>query len=345
MCLKLGAGHYVHDPNWLKEFDQAEEQKKITLALENKISRWEQRFTKHDPDFNHNRKTTWLVEDFLPSKYTILLGSDAKEGKTAFLDALTLAIVKGEDFLGRKTSKGPVLWASMEESPQQREINLMRDQEYNTKPLDIYTAFDMPPLHHEETPEMLEYLCLKYGAKMLVIDPLYGATGFHTLSEGHYVRRCLTGLSELAFMCETSVIIPHQASSHGAMRLADSIQIQATVGMIMYYERRPLEDGSNLITLNCKGRGAFANQQLKLRSTGPLHYEPYDMEGPKLKLRNSKEEQILDAVTHGYGTGEEISQAIGQNLKTTRNLITKLAKEGKLIAEGRNGNQRRYALA
>ena len=118
------------------------EEQKAKLAWESKLGRWTEMFDRHNPkEKAYNRRLPFLVEGFLPLTYTVLLASESKEGKTAFLDALSLAVVKGEDFAGRKTTKGAVLWCAYEEHKKQRELNLTLDPQYNESELDTYTTF------------------------------------------------------------------------------------------------------------------------------------------------------------------------------------------------------------
>ncbi len=333
----------LHD---IQQDDFQREQEQADLAYQTKLSRWKESFSRHDPaNKEYHRKLPHLIEGFLPLTYTVLLASDSKEGKTALLDAISLAIVKGEDFAGRKTQKGAVLWCSFEENPKQREINLTLDEHYNNHDLDIYTAFNMPPLHHEDACEMLQYLCLTWKIKLVVIDPLAGATGFHSLSEGHYIRRIMHTLNDIAYMCDCTIVIAHQASSIGNFRIADSIQIQASAGMIIYYDRQKLADGSHLVTINSKGRGPFANQTHKFRSTNPITYEPYigEAEGAP-KLRNAKEEAVLSAIRHGHETSAAIIAATLLKTSAGRQTLARLVKEGAVLRHGSQGETCHYSL-
>ncbi len=333
----------LHD---IQQDDLQREAEQTQLAYQAKLERWQELFGRHDPaNKEYQRNLKFVVEGLLPKTYTVLLASDTKEGKTALLDALSLAIAKGEDFAGRKTEKGAVLWCAFEENPKQREINLTLDATYNSQDLDIYTAFNMPPLHHEDTLEMIQFLCMKWKVKLVVIDPLAGATGFHSLSEGHYIRRIMHTLNEIAFLCDCTIVVAHQASSIGNFRIADSIQIQASAGMIMYYDRQKLADESHIVTITSKGRGPFANQTHHFRSTNPISYEPYisESEGAP-KLRNAKEEAVLSAIRHGHETSAAIIAATKLNKSTGRQTIARLVKEGAILRQGSQGETCLYRL-
>ncbi|HSI72931.1 MAG TPA: AAA family ATPase [Fimbriimonas sp.] len=333
--------HFERSNLAFRDWEAQREQEAATAAWEAKYNRWKEMFTRHDPAENYRHKTEFLVEDFLPLGYTVLLASDTKEGKTALLDALALSVTKGEDFAGRKVRQAGVVWAAYEEKRNQRELNLCLDPHYNNNALDLYTAFKPSPLHDPDACEMLQCLCMEWKARLLVIDPLAGATGYHNLSEGHYVRRIMDTLNEVAYMCNLTVVVLHQASSLGNFRIADSIQIQAAAGMVMYYGRTKLDDGSHLVTLNSKGRGEFANQTVRLRSTSPLHYEPYLGEAAGVaRMRSRSQESVLEAVRQGHATYAEIVAATKLNENTCRNILSKLLKEGALAAETARGKNR-----
>jgi len=57
----------------------------------------------------------WLVADHLPVGGDSLLVAKPKTGKSTLVRALALSVARGEDFLGWKTTKGPVFYLALEE--------------------------------------------------------------------------------------------------------------------------------------------------------------------------------------------------------------------------------------
>jgi hypothetical protein len=57
----------------------------------------------------------WLVDQLLPSAGFSLLAGKPKAGKSTLARCLALAVARGEAFLGRATTKGPVIYLALEE--------------------------------------------------------------------------------------------------------------------------------------------------------------------------------------------------------------------------------------
>jgi AAA domain len=78
----------------------------------------------------------WLEENLLPSRGFSLLAGKPKAGKSTFARCLALAVARGECFLGRATTKGPVLYLALEEKRSEvrnhfREMGAKGDEYYN----------------------------------------------------------------------------------------------------------------------------------------------------------------------------------------------------------------------
>lgn len=63
------------------------------------------------PDEQHQ----WVVQDLLPTAGLSVLAGKPKIGKTTLVRFLALCVSRGEEFLGRKTMKGKVLYIALEE--------------------------------------------------------------------------------------------------------------------------------------------------------------------------------------------------------------------------------------
>lgn len=68
----------------------------------------------------------WLVDGLLGQGTFNLLISKPKVGKTTFCEALIAAVLKGDDFLGRKVNKGGVIYLAFESSERHMAQNFER---------------------------------------------------------------------------------------------------------------------------------------------------------------------------------------------------------------------------
>jgi hypothetical protein len=60
-------------------------------------------------------ETSWIVEELLPSSGFSIIAAKPKVGKSTLARQLALCVAQGASFLGRNTTKGPVLYVALEE--------------------------------------------------------------------------------------------------------------------------------------------------------------------------------------------------------------------------------------
>jgi RecA-family ATPase len=72
------------------------------------------------------KEPQWLVEGLLGRGTFNLLISKPKVGKTTFCEALIAAVLKGEEFLGRKVKKGGVIYLAFESSERHMSKNFVK---------------------------------------------------------------------------------------------------------------------------------------------------------------------------------------------------------------------------
>lgn len=219
---------------------------------------------------NASRRNPWVVEDLLPEGYLAILGGTSKAGKTCFATALAMAVATGQPFLNRTVQPGGVLWCAYEESEAER-LHVLR--QWPSHPNRLYITHQKPLIDDEEGLKALRYWTYKTDAKLIVVDPLYGATNAESLADGRVARRVLTGLKDLCVKQHCAALILHHITkdvSAGLVRerFADSNQILATASMDMLMDSADHPGGGRFIKITCRGRGDFANQTLPIRSNG-----------------------------------------------------------------------------
>lgn len=275
---------------------------------------------------------SFIVQDLLPESYLVVLGGTSKAGKSCFVTALSMAVAEGEPFLGLETTKGAVLWCAYEESEQERGFAL---REFGKQPEGLYITHEKVHIDKVDGIAALRFWIRKTGAKLLVIDPLYGANTAESLSDGRTARETLAGLKEL---CRTesvcAIVIHHfnKAVANGVTRerFADSNQILATASMDLLMDSTEKEDGSREIRLQGRGRGSFANNTWLIKSTGLASFELLTTGTAAAVTSQFKAEEILRVLGESEEpmTAEAVSKVVGQKLATVRNRLTTMTKEG-----------------
>ncbi len=288
----------------------------------------------------------WVLEGMLPATYLVILGASSKVGKSTFATALGLAVASGTPFLGKEVKQGAVLWVAYEESEQERAMIL---REFKSEPEGFYVTHAKLLIDSPEGIAALRYWILKTSAKLVVIDPLYGANSAESLSDGRKARETLAGLKELCRETGVCALVLHhltKATASGMVRerMADSNQILAVASMDLLMDSSEQGDGSRDVRLVGHGRGSFANQTWVLRSRSVSDWElvangsSADVDG------EYRDNQILDAVSvapEGL-TASELASQTGLNEGTVRNRLTVMVRTSKVVPLGKVGRANRY---
>ncbi len=297
---------------------------------------------------SHQTETdmAWLVEGMLPLGYLVVLGATSKAGKSCLVTNLAHAVCTGGQFLGMPTTQGAVLWLAYEESEAERRMIL---RNYAPVSENLFLTHEKVILDSKSGIETLRYWIRKTEAKMLVVDPLYGAVQAESLSDGRKARTALEGLKDLCRTENVSAIVLHHFTKNVSAgstreRFADSNQILATASMDWIMETRTQMDKTREIRLIGTGRGEFANKVWLISSPSEFEYELIASGTAEECERDHIEETLLKAVRqfpHG-ATADEIAEAMGANVNTTKNKLTALVKENKVTVIGKRGRASVY---
>jgi len=293
-------------------------------------------------------KTNWIVEGLLPEGFLAILGATSKAGKTCFATALAMAVSTGQPFLGKNVQQGGVLWCAFEESEAER-LHVLN--QWPEIPKSFYIGHELPPIDSEEGLASLRIWVRMANAKLIVVDPLYGATAAESLADGRVARRALAGLKEICRQQNCAAIVLHHITKDLSVglvreRFADSNQILATASMDMLMDSADLPEGGRLLTIACRGRGDFANRTLYVKSSGVTNYELVDKPGPLPTKADRIDERIFTALANSPAgfTAAEMASNLELNLYSVRNRVTRLAQEGRIRSSGKRQNAKIYTL-
>ncbi|HLO98473.1 MAG TPA: AAA family ATPase [Fimbriimonas sp.] len=289
----------------------------------------------------------WLVRDMLPLSYLVILGATSKAGKSCLASCLAHAVCTGTEFLGNPTRQGAVLWLAYEESEAERRLIL---REYQPVAESLYITHEKVLVDTISGVAGLRYWIQKTNAVLLVIDPLYGAVGSESLSDGRKARMALEGLKDLCRTENVTAVVLHHLTKRTDAgltreRFADSNQILATASMDWIMESKVLDDGAREIHLHGTGRGEFANQTWVIHSTSPHTFSlvangSRDQVAPR--SLDSQVLAVLSSATQGL-PADMIAEQIDANLRSVQNCLTYLMKENRICTVGKRGKASLYA--
>jgi len=138
----------------------------------------------------------WLVEDHLPAGGDSLLVAKPKVGKSTLARCLALAVARAEDFLGFKTTQGPVFYLALEEkrSEVRRHFQAMGAREAD--PIFIFCA----PSPADGLAQLRQAI---KGRKpvLVIVDPLFR---FVRVKDGNDYAAVTTALEPLHVLARES---------------------------------------------------------------------------------------------------------------------------------------------
>jgi hypothetical protein len=301
------------------------------------------------PDYVDNSEDddlAWVVENFLPETYLALLAAQSKSGKTCLVNALAMAVAKGEPFLDMPTTKGVVLWVAYEESREERNLAL---SPYGLMPPNLYFSHEQLYIDSKEGLATLRWWIRKTNARLLIIDPLYASCTAESLAGK--ARDTLTGLKNLCRdeSC-AAIVVHHLTKDHSAgttrERIAESNQLLATASMDIVMETREVGPKFRQIRLSCRGRGSFANRNLVIASQGMADYRLID-EGTEAEVKGRQLNESIVWPLRSAPTpmsAEELADATELPLKTVRNRLTRLQRDKRVHVAGKDGRAALYCL-
>lgn len=302
------------------------------------------------PDYlaEQGEDIVWLVEELLPQDYLVVLGGTSKAGKSCLATSLAVAISTGTPFLGLTTTKGSVLWCAYEESEQERAMVL---REFDVTPSELYVTHEKLHIDSADGIAALRWWVRKTNARLIVIDPLYGANTADSLSDGRKAREVLAGLKDLCRTEKVCALVLHHFTKNVAAgvtreRFADSNQILATASMDILMDATERSDGTRAIKLQGRGRGAFANRTWCVRSTGVTDFT-LEVSGSASDVdAQLRDEHILQVIREAQKplTADEVAEAAGLKPGTARNRLTALQKRSAVVVAGRQSNANLYEL-
>jgi len=216
----------------------------------------------------------------------------------------------------------------------------------------LYTCYQYFPVDTEEGLHYLMHWIGKVDARLIVIDPLYGAISGRSMGEAWNARKTLMPLKEFAGMMDVTILVLHHTKQPRAgsfdQRVAESAQLAASAGMEMVLASRhaTMSPKDRLVTLVCKGRGDFANRRLQFLSAGPLDYRTIDqpvMPKPKPKI-TAYLWHVLKGLRSGPHTADELAEGLKIDPRALRNAITNLRREGFVVSVGKQERASIWAL-
>jgi hypothetical protein len=259
----------------------------------------------------------YVVENLLARSGFSALVAKPKVGKSTFARCLSLAVSRGEPFLGLRTTKGPVLYLALEESRRQLRNHFRMLGAIDAENIHIFAG--RAPSEAAEAIRQLRAAIEKYEPVLVVIDTLFRLIRVKEVNAYGEVGNSIEPLLAMARELGAHVMFLHH-SPKGDPRSAieaalGSIELAAAVDYIM-----ALRKGEKFRTIIAEGREdeAFAEEttlafddKTKSVALGPTKRDADELEAAAAILawlqtqpESIKEETIIQAVDGRKATKE-----------------------------------------
>jgi hypothetical protein len=199
-----------------------------------------------------DERVEWIVEGLLRASGLSALVAKPKVGKSTLARCLSLAVSRGEQFLGRATTQGRVLYLALEESRGQVKAHFRALGATDADDVRIYA--NRAPV---DALRELRAAILENGPKLVVIDTLFRLTRVKDANDYAQVTAALDPLLALARELGTHVMFLHHSPKGNPRQAVEaalgSIAITGTVDIVVVL--RKTDRFRTILTEQREGQG------------------------------------------------------------------------------------------
>ena len=284
----------------------------------------------------------WAVEGLIPEGITILAGRP-KGGKSWLILQACLAVASGQDFLGHKTTKGKVLYATLEDTNYRLKsrIGKLWDDD-RTVPADLLATTDIPRLNPEGI-KILEEWIKANNPRMVVLDTWAKSkdAGDKRLNAYEQDVRLVSSIKRLADQYHLCLVLIHHLNKlkvgdeNWLESLSGSMGLSGTADAILSLKR---DMGQDNAILKRTGRDFENTDDLALVWT----LEGWVNNGPaKGKTLTEERQEIIRSIV---AAGEPVSPSyiadvLGKKPGSVRVMLHKMVQTGLISRTSNNRYQ------
>lgn len=170
----------------------------------------------------------WLVEGMVPCAGLTLVNASPKVGKSTATRCLAVAVARGVPWLGRHTTRGPVLYLCLEDKRSEVRRHFAAMGAPSDESIHCYIA-RLPPTH---ATERLTAWVDALKPRLVVIDPLFRYLRVDDISDYARVSRAFDPLIDLARRSGAALVLTHHQRKSGGTDGNETLGSQAILGSV-----------------------------------------------------------------------------------------------------------------
>lgn len=286
-----------------------------------------------------DEKTQYLVENLLPAGGTSIVAAKPKCGKTTLLRQLSLDVSRGELFLNRITSKGPVIYFSVEEKIDEIKSHFKdMGAEGNEE---IYIFANRAP---KDTLKKLKPIVEKIKPSLIILDTLFKIIRMKDANDYAAISEALEPIQELARTSGAHIMCVHHAGKadrEGADGILGSTAILAAFDTAIIMNRN-----SEKRTIKSIQRYGTDLEESALLFDKSTRRSSLGQENWKVKI----EERTAEVANYVLSVGQKVSfadikQATGMDQKILRKTLETMVKKHLLYVSGQGTKNSPYMFS
>lgn len=281
-------------------------------------------------------KVSWVWDKTLPSSGFSICAAKPKVGKSTLARNLAVAVMRGDDFFGRATTQGRILYLCMEEKRAEVAKHFKR-MGASGKDLMIHTGNT-----GENRLDELEQAIKEFQPVLIILDPLARFARIADFNDYAKVNRELEPIVDLVRETSCHILAVHhdgKGEREGGDSLLGSTAFFGIVDALLKMKRR--EFGRTLETVQRYGEDLPETICYLNKETGIVSPQG-DVQSHKLEDRKK---QVLESFSNDEElTENDLKERIGGEGGLTAKAIRELYNEGKLTrtGEGKRGHPYLY---
>lgn len=273
----------------------------------------------------------WVVDGLLPQGGLGLIAAKPKVGKTTLARALAVAVAKGEPFLGRDTTQGPVVYISLEDPAWHVQAEFER---LGAKGSQLYVFEGPVP---GESDKLLWESVAALRPVLVIVDTAQRWLQIRDLNDYAEVTAALTPHLSMARELQSCLLYIHHAPKGGTGDVGDtalgSTALFGSVDIGIFLTRDT--EGRRFLTTRQRIQQEPDIESMSLE-IDPVTHQVRLGSARNLKLLDEIEQRIMAYVNEYPGANKtRVQEDVEGSAALIRRGLERLVERGRLTVEGR----------